>query len=580
MFKFIMMFFAMSIITSCNDDFLMEINPNELASDNFWRTLNDTEKGLIAVYASLRNDYVSGIAEDTWRSDMGWPGFGRPTPTSKGPGQTFHYQLYTNSQPEIQYRWDGTYMGIFYANQVIEALVKIESISDPVRWKEQMAQARFFRGLYHFYLHSDFNKGNIIIRDETPKSIDDFNKALSPSAEVINFFRSDLEYAYKNLPAKYADASKIGRVTAGAAATILGTSYLYENQIDSAIIMFKDVIENTAYGYALETDMSKIFTTKGEFNKESILEIAYNTTAKTELSVWDNFAMTNRLANNTTSATGAYVPAWLVYEYKSEVIDTLDTRNFYTLAASPTIKRKRNVSLRASAMVAIVEDTISTYYVTGNTCQNGKFVSLWGLGMYKKYSNFDYLTNETLLPKGTNGSGKNVTLNRLADVYLMYAECLVKKGDIDGALLYINKVRARWALQLLGPTKPDGRMYDNITYTAQTLMERLMYYEKPLEMSAEGHAIRWNDLRRWGIIKTNFDRLANATFYLTNFSYKDTAGKTKTRTNFSVVKNQMLPTDLLIDYEFDQTALNYKPELNDYYPIPISEMTTNTKLNR
>lgn len=580
MFKYIMLVFGLSYLTSCSDDFLKETNPNELATDNFWRNLNDTEKGLTSVYASLRNEYVSGITEDTWRADMGWPGYGRPVPTSKGSAQTYHYQLYTNSQPEIQYRWEGAYLGIFYANQVIEALEKIESISDPIRWKEQMAQARFFRGLYHFYLHTDYNYGKIIIRDETPKSLDDFNKDVSPSADVISFFRKDLEYAHENLPAKYTDVADIGRVTAGAAATILGTSYLYENQIDSAIIMFKDVIENTAYGYSLETDMTKLFTTKGEFNKESILEIAYNTTAKAELSVWDNFAMTTRMANMTLGATGAYVPAWLAYEYKAEKMDTLDTRNFYTLPSAPTVKKARNVSLRASAMVALVEDTISTYYLTGNTCQNGKFTNLWGLSMYKKYGNFDYLNNESELPKGAYGSGKNVTLNRLADVYLMYAECLIKKGDIDGALFNINKVRARWALELLGPDKADGHAYDKVVYTAETLMDRMMYYEKPLEMSAEGHAIRWNDLRRWGIIKKNFDRLANASFYLTNFKYRDLTGKIKTRTNFSVVKTKVLTTDLLDDYEFDQTALNYNPALHDYYPIPSTEITTNTKLTR
>ncbi len=160
--------------------------------------------------------------------------------------------------------------------EFIEALEKIESTTitdaDKDKWKNQMATARFFRGLFHFYLHSDFNNGNVIIRNETPKNTDDINKGLSTSDEVLNFFRSDLKYAYANLPAKYPVANEnLGKVTAGSAATILGTSYLYQNHIDSATTVFKDLVENTAYGYALETDITKLFTSAGEFNKESIL---------------------------------------------------------------------------------------------------------------------------------------------------------------------------------------------------------------------------------------------------------------------------------------------------------------------
>jgi len=31
-----------------------------------------------------------------------------------------------------------------------------------------MGQARFFRGVSHFYLHSLYNNGEIVIRDEIP----------------------------------------------------------------------------------------------------------------------------------------------------------------------------------------------------------------------------------------------------------------------------------------------------------------------------------------------------------------------------------------------------------------------------
>ena len=55
----------------------------------------------------------------------------------------------------------------------------------------------------------------------------------------MDFFRADLEYAYANLPAQMELKT---RADAGAAATILGTSYLYEGKPLIAKVYFNDII--------------------------------------------------------------------------------------------------------------------------------------------------------------------------------------------------------------------------------------------------------------------------------------------------------------------------------------------------
>lgn len=578
--KYVILLLCVVYTSSCSDDFLTKVNPNEEANDNFWQNLNDTEKGLNAAYATLRSYFLTTIVENSCKADMGWPGYGRPAPTANSPGRYYYLLTYYNTDVAIQKKWETYYQGIFRANQVIEALERIKpTVTDQNAWTVQMAEARFLRGLFHFYLHSDFNNGRIIIRDFVPRTVDDFNKDVSSSEEVIEFFRKDLKFAFENLPYK---VTLLGKATKGMAATILGTSYLYQNEIDLAKSLFDDIINNSSYGYALEDDMTKWFTTKGEFNKESIFEVAYSSTLRPDLNVWNELSMSNRLAFYSNNIVGFYVPAWLAYEYRFEKMDTTDVRNFYTNASDPTKKLRRPVSLRASAMVTLVNDTLSNYYLTASTAENAKFgATSWGISWYKKYTNHDILQKESELPRGQLASGKNIVLNRLAEVYLMNAECLIKKGKVDSAVILINKIRKRWGLQLIGPDRGDGKMYDNINYDQTSLMDRLMYVEKPLELSAEGNASRWNDLRRWGVIKSNYQRLANEMFYLVDFKFTTVAGVKTNKQWVSITKdNTMQQNAVVVDYEYDQTNDNYVPEVHDYLPIPLSEYTTNASLTK
>ncbi len=563
----------LSLVACENADFLEEKNPNLIATDNYWKNLDETNATLNATYSVMLNHNVLSLQEEAWRADMGWPGWGRPNPSNEQ-GRTFYYKTYTDSGNAIENKWNALYQGVFRANQVIEGLNSLEGTVNEEEWGLQMAQARFFRGLFHFYLHNSFNYGNVIIRDAVPVTREDFNKGVSPSSEVIAFFREDLEYAYDNLPAGYEGNSDQGRVTAGVAATILGTSYLHEGEYAQAIPLFNDVIENPDYGYKLVAP-EVLFTIDGEFNDESIFEIGYNTKHRPELGHWDELSQTTRLAQFFRSV-GA--PSWILYKYKTEPMDPLDDRNYYI---DPVDGRQlRNVPLRASQMVTLLEDEQTVYYVNGTVPEKMlKSIDGWGFGHFKKYSNHDHLESEDDNPEGSWNSGKNAVVNRLGDVYLMRAECKIKTGDITGALADINTIRARWGLVLLGPALDGDHTYDSNTYTEESLMNHLMYVEKPLETSNEGYSIRWSDLRRWGIIKENFDRLAGEVYHSIDYQYTKFDGE-KAWSNTSL---QLGPdpgtAKHVIDYEYDLTSENYIPELHDYLPIPLSEITTNSSIN-
>lgn len=571
---------------SCSDESLTEINPNNPIVS--WNSLGDTQKGLNSVYNSLLNESILSIEEEAWRSDMGYPGFGRPVAntTSNLPA----YNLtYTNGQEFINDKWNACYTTIYYANQVIEGLNSLLPV-DPVElelWESQMGQARFIRGLMHFYLHSTFNNGEIIIRDKVPTVSTGFGKALSSSDEVTKFFREDLEYAYEKLPEEY-DDNFLGSATKWAAATILGTSYLYE--ASNGPNATGDYVKPTTYfeavinsgKYSIVTDLSLMFTKEGEFNQESIFELAYNNQYRLDFTVWQSGKLSHQLSHQSTANTGFFMPAWVINAYKNDEMDTADARNIYTEPDGSTTQKP--VSLRTSIMTAIINDDLSFFGDKRTADAIRTSTNGWGFGYYRKYIEF-----ENTDPRGTRSAGSNVVVNRLAEVYLMQAECLIQQNDIAGALKLINEIRNRWALVLLG--QPDGEWpaatFDNVVYDKASLMDRLMYIEKPLELSVEGHATRWIDLRRWGIIDDNLDRLSNAVYYAEAYSYPardpitgEKTGATTTKNNSSIVDVDPGASGLnVIDYEYDEARTNYNSSLHDYYPIPLNEILRNPLLN-
>ncbi|MGJ8743959.1 RagB/SusD family nutrient uptake outer membrane protein [Polaribacter sp.] len=592
--KICILILTLGVAYSCVSDDYFEIkNPNEIARDQFWRNLSETQLGLNAVYQTLHKPGVINKIGEMLRSDMGYPGYGRPIPQNT---EEFYLHTYNGSTEEIVLKWETNYQGIFRANQVIEALEGIQATTeaeDLEKWTSQMAQARFFRGLFHYYLYTSFNEGSIIIRDFVPKEAADYGQPLSSATDVIKFIREDLEYAYKNLYKKgeYPDGD-ISKVTAGAAGTILGTTYLQELDYATAMPYFNDVIKNQ--GYELEDDLTKMFTSaNGEFNSESIFEINFsNDNIQFDLSQWDGSSGTNWLNQQTSNTRGAVGPAWIALAYKSEPMDAKDPRNFYEDVNNNNQKTRRNVPLRASAMIAIVEDNQTTYYLEGTTSDYGRFQGkTWGFAWWKKFQNHDIVSNESELPGGAVFSSKNVTLNRLSEVYLMQAECMIKTGDIDGALKLINDIRQRWGLVLLG--RPNGDIshtYDrdqtDPEYTADELMQRLMKVEKPLELGAEGHSIRFLDFQRWKKsdnygFKERLEELSNEEYYAPiSYSYVNALGETKTKNNYPTLEySQPSGNYIVVDYEYDIPYLNYSEEKNGYYPIPFNEVNANPYIN-
>ncbi|KAB6149028.1 RagB/SusD family nutrient uptake outer membrane protein [Bacteroides xylanisolvens] len=293
-------------------------------------------------------------------------------------------------------------------------------------------------------------------------------------------------------------------------------------------------------------------------------------------------------------------------------------KNFKFKQVGEKMYRLREYSRRASYSIAINGDETVNFYQ-----QIPQLTAIFHnqeSGYFRKLCNWDIRTKEN---EGTpvNSSDINLRLIRLADIYLMYAECLIKGGTdetgFDEALMYVNKVRQRAGTMLMGsednakaefkgnatyqntvineetgePADPNGTMS-----TASELMEHLMYVERPLELCVEGHALRVNDLRRWedngvevstGVagtsgnkfsVKGRFTYLSQQKFILETTYY----WKPKTVGSLELVLGQNWGKQYRASYnptktpwvDYAHAAANYDDNVA-YWPIPNTEIMSN-----
>ncbi|WP_282037620.1 RagB/SusD family nutrient uptake outer membrane protein [Saccharicrinis aurantiacus] len=632
-------------MSSC-DDFLTKENPNQITVDNFWNNLEDCEKGMVTVYNQLRRQNMHQVVAENLRSDMAYPGLGRPTPTNANNAR-FYNQVFSNTDGAPNQKWAELYIGIFRTNQVIKGLEGIKddmlSDKDKLSWKHLMAEARFFRGYFHYWAASSFNKGEVIIYDFVPvdESKGEHYQPLSSEEKVREFYRNDLKYAFDSLPAvgqweRYEYGEKATRY---AAAFALAQSYLSQPSgvdYESAKFYLADIIESGQFSLA---EINENMTTDGENNVESILEIAYDRDLKPESgnyspanSTYSNYA---QMISSMGGWRNIYPSCWLTMAYKGDSLDINDQRNMhYYENENGEIKNVvKPYSLRTSYSIALADDSLEYYGGQPGAVSNFQYDQ--GTSLFRKLTNWDICENENEL---NARSGVNYRLMRLADVYLMYAECLIEGGSNGSntaeAIKYINKVRYRAGLRLLGeasngewpelgkpgihpetnqdttiytyfgnimdyrnirgqenPNEPiidadsgiDQRVLVDIT-DPKVLMEWLMFVERPLELSIEGMDTRLIDLRRWSNNLAWFDlgdyfkTLASNTYQGDNFAFTNpNNGNSGTRYNALLFHGVKDPKkQVFVDYE--QAANNYIEGVHAYWPIPTQEIIANPNL--
>ena len=539
----ILLIATLTVLCSCSYDQLNVENPNNLPLNNFWSSEEDIQKGLIATYAALQLDGLFGGASSTQhpvRSDTGRPNNWNANAIGLS-------KLAFNENSDIvKKRWRDCYIGVFRANQVIANLYTID-LSDQTRTQIE-AEARFLRGFFYYSLYRGYNGGSVIIHTTPPQSSEDFYKSPSPANEVFNLIKSDLEFAYTNLPQQYENSQDLGRATWGAATAMLGKLHINAHNYDLAKMKFKEILDSNLY--SLTANIGDNFDAEHEMNSESIFEVAFSTELSqgTSGSAADGplgSEATSRARTLATVEGGGYrtiMPSYyMTMLFKKDTMDITNPINSNRTGVA-------NYSIRASMSIAIANDDNTTLY------QNPS--NLGGAYNNNEASYLKKFQNWTLLRESDQSiSGINERVIRLADVMLLYAECLLQTGGAyTEALDLINEIRYRAGVVLLEPSD-----YDN-----SSTMEHIMWTERPLELMFEGHDTRWEDLTRWDKVQEQYDRLALKSYVLISKNLYEFDPAIHNEDNKLI--------------EFESAATSYQSAIHNYFPIPSTEQNSNPGL--
>jgi starch-binding outer membrane protein, SusD/RagB family len=441
---------SLCVSLSCTDEFV-NIGPHySIDSENYFNVPEDYNQAVIAAYDLLQMTYLNAmlgeIASDNslcgGESASDVPGF-----------QQIDDMIHTPNNDNLQDLWDWMFSGVQRASYIIEFKDKIDFAGKD----KLIAEAYFLRAYYNFELVKWF--GPIPIKPNARFELgDETSIPRSPVEEVYSYIEEDLLFSLESLPL---DILEKGRVSNGAAKSLLGKVYLYQNKFELAANVLDEVIDSNVYG--LEPNYGLIFENDGENGIESVFEIQYT---DLEGASFDCFQCSE--GNIAVGFNG-------IRQYNGPLFDSGFSFNVLTQSLVDAFEIG---DMRKDVAVLDIVDWASK---TGAT---------YGIG----YEHTGYYNRKYIARKGDSNIGDQNLTNpnnyraiRYADVLLMAAEAHARKSSPDylKSNLYLNMVRSR----------AFGVNYSNIYLSGEGLIDAI-FTERRLEFAGEGH--RFFDLIRTG----------------------------------------------------------------------------------
>lgn len=440
---FTLMITSSLLVSSCSD--WLDILPkNEQVTADYWKAKEDVTAVLASGYYYMRTTTPFLI---DWGELRGASIYAYNS-TEKGKLQDF--QMTASSS---LCAWETFYKVMNMANSVIKYAPQVQQIDETYTeeaMRSHQTEAYFMRGLTYFNLVRNFKEVPLVLEpyidDSAPYSI-----AKSTEEEIIAQIKADIQTALNSEAAKeffdsdeWSGASK-GRATKWALYALMTDVCLWSEDYDGCITYANKLINPSSGG------MHPAFMTEGENwfsmfdpgnSNESIFELNwdYATYGQTSYSPSQYFKVSS-------TATYQYTPAMLerlVDEYTRVVLSL----------------------------------TTSVRGVFGSYVTNGEVGCVW------KFAGTQYREE-----RSSNNQDANYIIYRMADVMLMKAEALIRKGknSWQEAVDLIDQIRIRAHVAELDV---------NIDDVDELEMLKHVLHERDMELAGEGK--RWYDLVRFG----------------------------------------------------------------------------------
>lgn len=373
----LMSFLSVFILTGCSD--FLDLSPRSEASvPNFYKNQNDIQTAINACYASLQGTYQYGeyfMALMELRGD-------NVEDINPGGAAGIFYNIdnFTATSENTIFRdsWKELYNQIYRCNNV---LANMDVVSDANLRKQMEGEAYFLRAQAYFNIVRLWGAAPLILIPISTKESE--KEVRKPVADIYLSIESDLKNAATRLPKTYTQ-DQLGKVTSGAAKTLLGKVYLTQQKWGEVLTILDDVIKNYKDTYDLQEHIADVFDVNNEMNPEIIFAVRYSKSIVGEGHGYNDY-----------------------FKDKSKMSDELKNSLY-------------GINDERRAMIEYIK------------ADNNNNVIM------KYYDTFDATTSSV---------GFDIPLLRYADVLLMYAEAknevAYEANDQGLAMTYLNEIRGR-----------------------------------------------------------------------------------------------------------------------------------------
>lgn len=459
--------------TGCGEKYL-DIEPkNNLTEAAFYKTEDHAIQAITSAYDPLK--HPGGFNVNFFFVFTTW--------SDRGVHEQATWNLFniSSAEPRILEIFTYLYKGIYRANLALEKIPSIEM--DEELKSRLLAEAKFLRGLYHFYAAAAFNRPPFI--DFVPKDVN-IQYENATREELLEGITKDLREAAEDLPVEYGPADK-GRATRGAAWGMLGRTFTYWQQWDSAKFYLSKVRDLAGQGihgliqpqgdhpkdwiYAYACNFAAIDLTSptgntypSENNKESMFEIQFH------YGGWEEW-------EGGWQADGSITCLYFGPDGYKNLIPTVEYVNAFE-PAPETHPAGLEFDPRRYATIYEPGDTIIYLPETGNPPRAWQANLHTNVGITQGYGWQKYFYPSHF----SNNGPTNLKLMRYSDVLLLLAEAEYHlNGSTQLALDCINEVRNRVGLTPLPVVTPEA-----------------IIHERDVEFGFEWQ--RFFDLVRWSLL--------------------------------------------------------------------------------
>ena len=472
------------LLGSCEDDFLDRAPMDQITDENFWKTEEQLELAVDAMYGYLKAKNT--VDMEIMGDNTFWPSNNNFKLIGSG---NFSYDLST-----LNSEWRGLYEGIRQANTFL-ANYKNATVQDPEKAEALAAEVRIIRAYLYSYLTAFYGDVPLVT---TPLNIDELYGPRNPRAEVVDFILADLDVAAEHLPAEIPTGDNMGRLNKGAALALKARIALYNERWEVAEEAAKAVMDMGIYELFDVGDPSsnykRLFTYEGKLssgnNRETIisrlhLEGVSDHNLSREIQVPDQgvrWNPTKALVDDYLMSDGLPIeksPLYSVDTY-NEVFENRDPRMTQTILEPGSPWGGRYDSSPEHKDADPANDHPDVFMVP-------KFSSdKRGAATYTGYYFTKYVELSTV--GQVSQDVNDIHLLRYAEVLLTYAEAKLEQGELTQEVvnMTINKLRDRVGMKHMDLAELAANGMD---------IREEVHRERRIELALEGQ--RYFDIIRW-----------------------------------------------------------------------------------